>query len=269
MGNAFIAATGAPAGWLASTIVQCGPSLAAARQRRELQSSPTPTMSPAVGSAVIFTYVVRIPPDAPAAQVTAAQNGIASLSTASPATVTSSLVSASFPSASVTSVYGSVNGVACGSAAGLPSCASLFSPAPSPAPATTPIGAIVGGVVGGLVAIAVIALAVFFCRRAQLLSSQVADLKAAAAAAQADPTPRSRRRTASQFTAVNPMPSVQGEARTLSTRTTRSPGAEAALDDTRPGVLPSPLSRSARTIITPSRVPVAPIIYASPVGPHV
>lgn len=220
MGNTFTIATGVPASWLASTNVQCGPSLAAALRRRELQASPTP----AVGSTVIFTYVMSIPLNAPVAQIALAQNVIVTTTTASFASLTTLLVTGVFPQSSVVGVYGSVNGVACGSSAGMPSCASLFSPTPLPAPpaAPTSIGAIVGGVIGALVVIVAIALTIFLCRRARARAAEAADLQAAAAAAQADPA---------QFAQANPMPLTPAIARSLSTRTVRSLGAITAPDN--------------------------------------
>lgn len=202
MGAAFVSATSIPASWLSQIIVQCGPILVVSRRRRrELQVSPTATMSPAVGSSVIFSYVVLIPLNAPPAQITLVQSAIAGLTTAPLSTLTSSLVAGVFPSATVTNDYGSVNGAACGSAPGLPSCESLFRPAPAPASVATPVGAIVGGVIGGVVVIVVVALVVFFCRRAKARAAEIAELEAAAAAAQAD----SPKPDASQFSMPDPM----------------------------------------------------------------
>lgn len=250
MGSTFTIWAGVPVGWVSNTIVQCGPNMLTQR-RRELQASPTASMSPAVGSTVIFTYVMPIPLNAPASQIEQAQTAVITATTSSLSSLTISLVSASFPQATVISVFGSVNGVACASS-GAPSCASLFSPAPAPAPATAPIGAIIGGVVGGIVVIAAIMLTVLLCRRAQARAAEAATLQAAAAAAQADPTPRDNDAT-SQFTHANPMAAPK-DARSLD-------AVSSAHDGRAPGVTAVPLDVSLN--LSPSRAPVAPIIYAS------
>ena len=259
MGNTFIATTGIPPTWLASTVVQCGPSLQVTLRRRELQASPTATMSPAVGSTVIFTYVVLIPLNAPSAQVSLAQNAVITTTTASTTSLTASLVAGTFPSAAVVSVYGSVNGVACGPSP-LPSCASQFdSPSTSASPSS--VGAIAGGVVGAVVVIGVIALVVYFSRRARARAAETATLKAAAAAAQAGGTPRPVR----SFTLANPIATTPGAARSLSSRTMRSTGIVTAQGGSSPRRLPS--ARRSVSTMSPVRAPSSTTLVGRPASP--
>ena len=255
MGAAFISATGVPASWLSQTIVQCGPSLVALRRRRrELQVSPTATRSPAVGSSVIFSYVVLIPLDVPSAQIALAQSAIAGLTTAPLSSLTSSLVTGVFPLATVTSDYGSVNGAACGSAPGLPSCESLFRPASAPASVATPVGAIVGGVIGGVVVIVAVALVVFFCRRAKARAAEITELEAAAAAAQAD----SPKPDASQFSLPNPMVAPPESERLPSALTARDRGGIDSPANKQPAAFSTPVEEG--PAVTVSNEPITPAL---------
>jgi hypothetical protein len=261
---------GVPSSWITDS-AQCGAGTRRLAQpaeqpgRRRLQATPTP--SPAPPNTVVFFFTTSVPATASAAQFAAVSTAVSAASTTGASTWSTQLqLTGILPGATITSVSAAVNGAACGSAP-LTACSSfIVPPAPPPAPAAAPsyIGAIVGGVVGGVVVIAAVALTVFFCRRARLRAAEAAELEAAAVAAQADPMPQSRRRVASQLTLANPMPTAPAGARSVSAR---SPGVVAAApNDKRPSALPSPASRSARAL-TPARVPVVPIIYASPTGP--
>jgi hypothetical protein len=142
-------------------------------------------------SGVIFLITITVPSYATPAQVNAVSANAVFTSTASNAQLNAAiaptlaiLAQLGATSPQVVGAVVSVNGVACTGQA----CADLISPPAKPATLSPPVsvGAIVGGVIGALVVIVAIALTVLFCRRAQVRAAKVADLVAAAAAAQSD-----------------------------------------------------------------------------------
>ena len=160
--DTFIASpqfSGIPSTWITNS-AQCGPNTRRLAQApRRLQTTPSPSVTPAPAGSVIFTFTISTPNNAPPSLIAAAAAAVSAASGTN-ATIFTLYLQAILPGAVVTNVATNVNGYVCGTST-TPSCSSFF-PASNPG-TTLNIGAIIGGVIGGVAALAIfIALVVAF-----------------------------------------------------------------------------------------------------------